>query len=333
MKKYILLISACVLAVLFGCRQVNEPGHFVLAYVTSGGTSMPDTRLVTHINYAFGEVNKSFNGIEIHNEARLHQIADLKRSAPHLKILLSVGGWGSGRFSEMAADEKNRLAFAKDCKRVMDEFDIDGVDLDWEYPTCNGAGISASPDDTDNFTLLMRDIRQAIGKDALLTLASVASGLYIDFKAILPYIDFVNIMTYDISRPPYHHASLYRSEMSGGICGEEAVMAHMDKGMPADKLLLGVSFYGRGNKSVPNFINYSDILTLKGYETCWDSVACCPFLRDKDGDMVCSFDNPASISVKCDFIRKHNLKGIMYWQYDGDDDAGSLRKAAFDGLQ
>ncbi|EKC62552.1 protein containing Glycoside hydrolase, family 18, catalytic domain protein, partial [human gut metagenome] len=78
----------------------------------------------------------------------------------------------------------------------------DGIDIDWEYPTSNAAGISSSPDDTKNFTLLMRDIRKAIGPKKLLTLATVASGEYIDFQAILPYIDFVNIMSYDMGNAP-----------------------------------------------------------------------------------------------------------------------------------
>jgi len=58
---------------------------------------------------------------------------ELKRQKPSLKILLSIGGWGSGRFSEMAADENNRLAFAADCQRVLQEFGLDGIDMYWEY--------------------------------------------------------------------------------------------------------------------------------------------------------------------------------------------------------
>ena len=75
----------------------------------------------------------------------------------------------------------------------------------------------------------MRDLRKAIGPDKLLTLASVYNGNYIDFKAIDPYIDFVNVMVYDINRPPYHHAALYRSPLVGDGCGEEAVEAHIQK--------------------------------------------------------------------------------------------------------
>ena len=333
MKKLLLFFVVCLTTLFSGCKQSKEPARFVLAYVTAEGTSVPDTRLLTHINYAFGVVNKTFNGIDIKNPDRLRMLASLKRNAPHLKVLLSIGGWGSGRFSEMAADAKNRMDFAKDCKRIMDEFQLDGIDIDWEYPTCSGAGISSSPDDTDNYTLMMRDIRQTIGKDALLTLASVAGAQFIDFKGVLPYIDFVNIMTYAMNRPPYHHSALYHSEMSGELYSEGGVKAHLEKGIPADMLLLGVPFYGYGKKLLPSYIDYSEIIKLEGYETCWDSVACVPYLRDKEGDMVCTFDNPASLAIKCKYIKDMKLKGIMYWEYDADDKEGSLRKACYEGMQ
>ncbi len=119
----------------------------------------------------------------------------------------------------MAADENNRRSFAKDCKRVVDEFGLDGIDIDWEYPTSNMAGISASPADKANFTFMMKDIREEIGKDKLLTLATAANARYIDFKGIDPYIDFVNIMSYDMGNPPHHHSGLYRSKYTGGHFG------------------------------------------------------------------------------------------------------------------
>jgi chitinase len=108
----------------------------------------------------------------------------LKESAPSLKVCLSIGGWGSGNFSEMAADDALRKSFAADCARVVEAFNLDGIDIDWEYPTSNAAGISASPDDKDNFTLLMRDIREAIGKDKLLTLATVCSARYKQLRMV-----------------------------------------------------------------------------------------------------------------------------------------------------
>ena len=194
--------------------------------------------------------------MRIDNENRLRDIVALKQVKPELKVLLSIGGWGSGRFSEMAADDNNREAFAKDCRRVLDEFQLDGIDIDWEYPTSSAAKISSSPDDTKNFTLMMKAIRKAIGKKKLLTLATVANANYIDFKKINSYIDLVNVMAYDMASAPKHHSALYRSDNSGRITSHESVNAHLVAGVPLSKLVLGMPFYGRGGNKYPNFKNY-----------------------------------------------------------------------------
>ena len=205
MMKFFKLLFAIMMALIITNCSRKHSESVVLAYVTSWSTGIPDPNYVTHINYAFGHVNETFNGVMIDipsnntdnrtSERRLRSIVELKKQKPSLKVLLSIGGWGSGRFSEMAADDNNRLAFAADCRRVIQQFGLDGIDMDWEYPTIASAGISSSPKDTENFTLLMRDIRQAIGKEKLLTFASISSAKFVDFKAVEPYIDFINIMT------------------------------------------------------------------------------------------------------------------------------------------
>lgn len=305
----------------------------VIAYVTSWSTVVPDPTYLTHINYAFGHVNDSFDGVRIDNEARLKSIIALKKAYPHLKVLLSIGGWGSGRFSEMAADVVNRGEFAKDCERVVKEFKLDGIDIDWEYPTNSSAGISATKSDTENFTLLMRDIRKAIGKKKLLTLASVSSGQYIAFDQIKNDVDFVNIMTYDSGNPPYHHASLHRSPLSGRTTCAEAVKAHIAAGMPVEKLVLGIPFYGRGNKTdIKGFIDYKDLLNLQGFEQKWDDEAKAHYLVNAQGELVLTFETPESIALKCDYVHGQGLLGAMYWEYAGDTEGGVLRDAVYKGI-
>ncbi len=316
------------------CAQMQKdvPDKVIVAYVTSWSNVMPDPAYITHINYAFGHVTDSFNGIRINNEERLKQICELKKQAPSLKVMLSIGGWGSGRFSEMAADAIFRKAFAADCRRVADEFGLDGIDIDWEYPTSSLAKISSSPDDTKNFTLLMKDIRDAIGKNKLLTLASVADAKYIDFREIDPFIDFVNIMSYDMSSAPLHHSPLFRSAIAGRITSDEAVIAHLNAGVPKNKLVMGMPFYGRGSKKVSNFMDYNKIVVLEGYEKRWDDTAKAPYLVDSEGVFVCGYDNPQSLAIKCRYILDIGILGGMYWDYAGDNEAGDLRKAVFEGL-
>ena len=368
-SRLVFLVFAIFLLGNVYAQQPQLPNNsVVLAYVTSWTSIMPDPNYVTHINYAFGHVNEEFNGVMINrpsrpdgnnssagratSEDRLRSIVELKKQKPSLKIMLSIGGWGSGRFSEMAADEKNRKSFAADCQRVVKEFGLDGIDMDWEYPTSSAARISSSPQDKDNFTLLMRDIRAAIGKDKLLTFASAANAGYVDFKAVDQYIDFVNIMTYDINgNGSAHHAGLYRSELTGepgrGLSCEESVDAHIAAGIPIHKLTLGLPFYGHGRDKVPSYIDYRNIINRKGalgiitrdgetmledHREKWDETAQAPYWVDADGKMVLSYETPRSIALKCEWLKRKGMLGAMYWDYPADDDEGTLRKAVYNGV-
>lgn len=305
-------------------QQPAEKDYVVVAYVTSWSRIMPDPFTMTHINYAFGHVNNTFDGVRIDNPRRLKLIVDLKKENPDLKVMLSVGGWESGRFSEMASDDQRRMSFAQDCLRVVEEFGLDGIDIDWEYPTSDAAGISCSPDDRENFNYLMRDLRAVLGEERLLTLASSAYAEYIDFFACEKYLDFVNIMTYDMARAPYHHAALYASENTKGCC-DGAVKAHVAAGVPIEKLVLGMPFYGRGGSALPDFVDYKDILNVEGMVEMWDEVAQAPYLADQDGTFVIGYDTPRSMKIKCDYIKEQGMLGAMYWDYAGDNEAGDLR--------
>ena len=341
MKK-IKMMMAAALGVLVSCGSVksgeeaiaaSRESKVVVAYVTSWSEVMPDPQYMTHINYAFGHVNESFNGVKIDNEERLRQIVDLRKQKPELKVLLSIGGWGSGRFSEMAANEEYRRAFAADCDRVVKEFALDGIDIDWEYPTSSMANISSSPDDTENFTLLMQDIRAAIGNEKELTLATVASARYIDFKAILPSVDFVNIMAYDMASAPKHHSALYPSGHSGDITSDGAVTAHLKAGVPPSKLVMGMPFYGRGGDGYPSFQDYNKVgNTDTQYTEKWDEVAQVPYLADKNDTLVFGFENPRSLAIKCQYILDKDLLGGMYWDYSGDNEQGDLRRTVAENL-
>ena len=341
MKK-IKMMMAAALGVLVSCGSVksgeeaiaaSRESKVVVAYVTSWSEVMPDPQYMTHINYAFGHVNESFNGVKIDNEERLRQIVDLRKQKPELKVLLSIGGWGSGRFSEMAANDEYRRAFAADCDRVVKEFALDGIDIDWEYPTSSMANISSSPDDTENFTLLMQDIRAAIGNEKELTLATVASARYIDFKAILPSVDFVNIMAYDMASSPKHHSALYPSGHSGDITSDGAVTAHLKAGVPPSKLVMGMPFYGRGGDGYPSFQDYNKVgNTDTQYTEKWDEVAQVPYLADKNDTLVFGFENPRSLAIKCQYILDKDLLGGMYWDYSGDNEQGDLRRTVAENL-
>ena len=311
-------------------RQVRADNMVVVAYVTSWTQEIPDPATMTHINYAFGHVNDTFDGVRIDNPERLRMIVGLKEKNPGLKVMLSIGGWGSGRFSEMAASEKNRKAFVKDCRKVVGDFKLDGIDIDWEYPTQSSAGISSSPDDTGNFTLLMRDLRRALGNKKLLTAATVCDAKYIDFRSCVQYMDFVNVMAYDMGNPPRHHAALFPSPVSSHITASQAVEEHLKAGVPASKLVMGMPFYGRGNREDSGLKEYDRTGILpKGYEKRWDDVGKVPYIANEKGELVRGYDNSRSLAEKCQFILDHHLRGGMYWDYASDNSQGDERTTLY----
>ncbi len=305
----------------------NAEAKRIVGYVTSWSDIMPDPKSVTNINYAFGHVTDTFDGVKIDNPSRLKEIVALKKKNRKLEVQLSVGGWGSGNFSEMAADPEKRKAFATACRDIVVEYDLDGIDIDWEYPGSGAAGISHSPDDKDNYILLMKDLREALGTEKLLTLASPTTVGFYEFKPLLPYVDFINIMAYDLNRPPYHHSSLFRSELSGDMTADEGVRAHIDAGIPAEKIILGVPFYGHGKKGEQqDFIKFRDIRASEGNVEKFDSKAGVPYIVNDAGEMEITYDNPESLKLKCEYVNANNLGGIMFWEFSGDTDKGDLKK-------
>ena len=336
MKRIVLAIFALLLFLLVSCSGTREweglhpADKVMIAYVTSWSKHEVDPLYLTHINYAFAHVDSTFDRVRVDNPSRLESVVKLKKRYPYLKVLLSIGGWGSGNFSEMAADSSLRWAFAQDCRRCIEQYNLDGIDIDWEYPTTGMAKISYSENDTENYTKLMRDIRGAIGDDKLLTHATSATAKYIDHKSVDKYIDFTNVMAYDLGWAPYHNSPLYPTVHMETMCVDDAVKAHIQAGVPPEKLVMGLAFYGRGKKGFPRQRDLTQAHLAEGnYTFCWDSAGQVPYIVDESGELVFGYENEISLALKAEYIRKHNLKGAMYWSYSGDNAAGDLRRCVF----
>ena len=314
--------------------NIVVPKNVVSAYVYCWGSKEVDLSYINTINYSFGHVNNTFDGIKIENQAKFEKIAALKSQKPELRIILAIGGWGSGGFSEMASTEERRNKFAADCKRIIDKYNIDGIDLDWEYPTVSVAGINSSPADTKNFTLLIKAIRKAIGNDKYLTFASLAEGKYVDMPAIEKYVNYINVMTYDMNNRPEHHSPLF-SVGSETSC-KKAIDSHINLGIPAKKLVLGIPFYALGTMPLgySYSLTYEKLIETDEFKNGlkWNDVQKVPYVVDSNGNVAWTFDNAESIKLKCDWVKANSLGGIMYWQYDGDDVNKTLQKAVWSGL-
>jgi len=251
-----------------------------------------DLSNITHVNYAFADlcwkkVGSRANACQndsiplqdryVHDgemilgdiefdPLNIEEFVPIKAANPHLKLLVSVGGWTfSKNFSNMAATEENRRIFAQSAVKFLREYNFDGLDIDWEYPVEGGdEANSYRPEDNLNFTLLMQTVREALdaagsedGKYYLLTIASLQADRFIpnaDLANSVKYLDFVNIMTYDYSGdwsllahhnspiyydPNHPAASAKRNNVRGGALG------HLNGGVPNYKLMLGVPYYGK----------------------------------------------------------------------------------------
>ena len=326
--------------------------------------SLEEVRNFTHINIGHVRFVDKDNGVGIEIDSKtiplVQKFVAYKAQYPELKVKLQMGGWGKNAdgWSQMARDVQKRKAFVDECVAICQQYGIDGFDIDWEYPTYaakDGDHVNgASPADWENFVTLFKEMREAM-PDKILSYAASDSGKYTDNYGVLPYIDYINVMTYDEGNPPYHNAPLYRSSIAGSRCCAEAIddIFHGQQKIPYQMMNFGLAFYGHGDgyklktgNRYPSSVDYSkldDIFfkgTCDGYDVkgvnyrIWDDVAKVPYLADALGKMYASYEDIESINAKVEYLKSRNMLGAMIWEYRHDDDAGTLRHAvkhAMDG--
>lgn len=309
MKRILAVMLAVMMLLMAGCADVQEPdeevvvdvladwvkpesdgakrsvGYFTSWSVYARGINFSDVdpELLTHINYAFANLNPdgtivlgdSYADTEItfpdawggaETEPGLFgQMKYLKTLNPKLKTLLSVGGWTwSTNFSDVAADEASRKQFAASAVEFCTKYDFDGIDIDWEYPVEGGNDIKHRPEDKENYLELIKEVRRAFikqqqidGKYYLITIAALADKSFTEtteLPEMLKYLDFINLMTYDFhgAWDDYtgHNAPLYSSDETGheksDVSIDSAVKAFIDAGVDPADMNLGLGFYGRG---------------------------------------------------------------------------------------
>jgi chitinase len=333
----------------------------VVAYVT-GWEKPPDiaaTKL-THINYAFARIDAEGKAVLPHPgvPANLEYLRSLKTKNPQLKILISVGGWEAEGFSDAAVSQAAREKFARSVVALLREHSLDGVDLDWEYPGQSVAGIKSRPEDKQNFTALLREMRAQLGNRYLLTIAS-ADREYFQFTQmdrLHVYLDWINVMSYDffnsLTPTTGHHAGLYASAFAAATDrnADASVKQHLAAGIPPQKLVLGVAFYGRGFAGVTPLhegVNqpyerfeaahpYSELvqkfIDRSGFVREWDAKAQAPFLWNAQTRAFITYDDPQSIAIKAKYVRVHHLGGVMFWELSQDSN-GALLDAIVKGLE
>ena len=325
-----------------------------------------DAKKLTHINYAFANIVNGKPKFELDIDSiKISKVITLKKTNPNLKVLYSIGGWvWSDKFSHAAAYPEAREQFAISSVQLMKKHGFDGVDLDWEYPGQRGEDNDFRPSDKENFTLLIAEIRKHLEKAGttdnthyLLTLATGADQAYIDNTDLgkaHQYLDFINIMCYDYYHGWHyqtgHHANLYPSEKEKftGNSGQEAIDRFIKIGVPANKLVMGIPFYGRQwgkvslgknglyqNAMSPGIIvPYWDIIEkLKSgnYKKGFDDSAKASYLWNATDSIFISWETPKDIQFKTEYIKENGLGGAMFWEYSLDKDQ-ELLNALFENI-
>ena len=318
--------------------------------------TLEDVRCFTHINVGHARfVNKTTGdgGLEIKSPGPTYmkKMAAYKKDYPELKLLLFIGGWGKNAdgFSMMARDPDKRALFCSECLRLCNEYNFDGVDLDWEYPTYSAdkgkdgyAGTGADPSDTENFTILVKELRQVLGPNRLISYAASSSGEYMDHAAALQYVDYINVMTYSMGDPPYHNSPLYRSSLTRKRSCAESIEIFRKKGVPYDRMNFGLAFYGHADGTVyPSSMPYHKIVSalttgkvdgksVEGYNLrWWDDVGKNCYLGDANGTMYASYEDEESLSYRIAFVKEKGMLGAFGWEYREDAKDGTLRKYVY----
>jgi chitinase len=330
--------------------------------------------LLTHVNYAFAVIDKD-NQCQPrdpkHAERGFAQLRELKKKHPHLRTLISVGGWtDSGGFYEMAKTPQTRATFATSAAAFAKRHGFDGVDIDWEYPGGGGHDKGkGGPEDTPNFTALMAELRKQLdaqgmadNRKYLLTIAAPAGGAHkrIELDRVYPLLDFINIMTYDFagswSERTAFNAPLYPwgEHDAGKYAGDSAVQAYRKAGVPPEKIVLGVPFYGRAFGGVESrdsnglnqrFDPKAKTTSPDGWgwrglsknldkigTRFWHDRAKVPWLFNEQTGLFVTYDDPQSLRGKAEYVRDQKLGGVMIWELSDDDEEASLLEAINEGL-
>lgn len=325
----------------------------VVAYVQGGSIpAVIHPEKFTHINYSFAHIVAGRAVLDQPGAAAdLAALRALKERNPDLKVLVSVGGWSADGFSDAAFTDASRHTFASSVVELLRENDLDGVDLDWEYPGQGQAGIKYSRKDKGNFTLLLKTLREELdtaglatkhtGADHyLLTIASADQKYFdhVEVGKLQVYLDWFNEMAYDffnsLTPTTGHHAGLYRSKFGSAKdrTADAAVKQYLAAGVPADKIVLGIPFYGRAFAGVTaknngidqryqhflDFYSYSDLVDQfigkQGYVRYWDADARAPYLWNESSRNFISYEDVQSLGIKTCYVRDHHLGGMMFWE-------------------
>ena len=322
-------------------KNINQ-GQVIIAYCYEyTGIRENDLKTIDIVNYCFAQIRENSNGfyIDISELSQIYKIKELHDSG--IRVCLSIGGWRDDSddwipYQNAAKTEEGRKQVANAILDILERCELDGVDMDWEYPRSS---------DKDNFTLLMKEIRDTLKakNERYLVSAAVPSSLNskrYDYTALNEILDYFNVMTYDMetSSNTSYQSALYTSSYSR-YSTDDAIKSIINAGVDKRKVVLGMAFYGkkytgvsadnsgRGNKySSKSFITYTEIYQTylsKGMTSYYDSNAGSNYLYDEANNVFVCFEDEETIKAKCEYAISKDIGGVMWWSYE-DDKTGTL---------
>lgn len=306
------------------------------------------------------------NGANSSYAGNFKKLRELKQKFPHLKTLISIGGWTlSSQFSVTASTEGYRRKFAKSIAAFIQKYGFDGVDLDWEYPVEGGNNIPHRPDDGQNFLKMVMLIRECLdelpsGKYYLITGAFPANLKYAanyPLAQLAGYMDFFNIMAYDFkvgTEPTTGHASNVFGKAETDFSANSAVQYYMKYVQPS-QLVLGFPMYGQAWANVSSekyslnlpstgpalgtgneyngALDFKDVRKMISDKSMYvyiDKTLQASWTYNSGTRTMISFDHPWVVQKKAEYVNKWGLAGMMAWQIAGD--TKELAHTAFTGL-
>lgn len=361
------IFLSCAPALFAAPRKAPQP--VVIAYVFPQNHVLQpgevDGQKVTRINYAFANIKdgRIVEGFPT-DPANYAALNALKKQNPSLTVLVSVGGWlWSGNFSDAVLTRQSRATFIDSVVAFIEKYNLDGLDIDWEYPGQIGAGNRFRPEDKQNYTAVLRELRQRFNSEEpklhrrlYLSIATGSEASFLahtDMGQAQKYVDTVNLMGYDYYEPDASlitgmNAPLFTDPADPKhVSVDNSVKMYEQAGVPASKIVLGVPFYGhewadvggtnhglyQPGKVVPNAqTGYASVAanmlnattSERGFVRYWDAAASVPYLYNASTHVFISYDDPQSMALKCRYVRKHHLAGIMFWSYSADPSGALL---------
>lgn len=400
---FTLCIFVALLAMAMPCATLAQAAHTQLVgyyaerHAASGDYPLKQLAtngaagLLTQLDYAFGKIsqsrcqlldaelelkrafsaNQSVDGSADStdpNQLRgtFHQLQELKKQFPKLKVLISIGGWVNSEGFSDAAQPAHVRDFVRSCidmylrgnfaPGILAPGIFDGIDIDWEYPV-DGGMIPGRPEDTKNFNAMASEFRRqldALHPGLLLTAAIPATPedyKHYDLRTLSRYMNYINIMAYDMhwngEKTTNLHSALFHDPADPSQPPENmhfaahAVQDFLRSGVPAHKIILGVPFYGKGWTGVNNANHglYQPAKAASKSPPEYRALKALPGSADRqfypkmgscsiwnNGEFF-SYDCPEAIAAKRQYVRQHRLGGLMFWEMGQDTSDAELLKA------